>query len=55
MIVHQELGKEVIERFIESLQEVANVEAQPKMDGRTMFAVVAPKSEKDKEKEKKNN
>ncbi len=54
MIVHQELGKEVIDRFIESLQEVANIEAQPKMDGRIMFAVVAPKSEKDKEKEKKN-
>jgi translation initiation factor IF-3 len=54
MIVHQELGKEVIDRFIESLQEVANIEAQPKMDGRIMFAVLAPKSEKDKEKEKKN-
>jgi translation initiation factor IF-3 len=54
MIVHQELGKEVIDRIIESLQEVASIEAQPKMDGRIMFAVVAPKSEKDKEKDKKN-
>jgi translation initiation factor IF-3 len=54
MIVHQELGTEVIDRFIESLQEVANIEAQPKMDGRIMFAVLVPKSENDKEKEKKN-
>jgi len=54
MIVHQDLGKEVIVKFIEALSEVSTVEAQPKMDGRTLFAVIAPKSEKDIEKEKKN-
>ena len=48
MIVHQDLGKEVIERFVESLQDVSNVEAPVKLDGRTLFAVIAPKSEKDK-------
>jgi len=54
MIVHQDLGKEVIVKFIEALSDVSNCEAQPKMDGRTLFAVIAPKSEKDIEKEKKN-
>ena len=48
MIVHQDLGKEVIDRFVESLQDVSNVEAPVKLDGRTLFAVIAPKSEKDK-------
>lgn len=48
MIVHQDLGKEVIDRFVESLADVSNVEAPVKLDGRTLFAVIAPKTEKDK-------
>lgn len=48
MIVHQDLGKDVIDRFVESLQDVANVESPVKLDGRTLFAVIAPKTEKDK-------
>ena len=46
MIVHQDLGKEVIDKFIESLADCAQVEAQPKLEGRTLFAVIAPKIEK---------
>ena len=48
MIVHQDLGKEVIDRFVESLQDVSTLEVPVKLDGRTLFAVIAPKTEKDK-------
>ncbi|MBQ9519989.1 MAG: translation initiation factor IF-3 [Acholeplasmatales bacterium] len=46
MIVHQDLGKEVIDRFIESLQDASTVESPVKLDGRSLFAVIAPKIEK---------
>lgn len=39
-------GRELIERFIEDTQEYGQVEGYPKMEGRTMFVVIAPKSEK---------
>ena len=48
MIVHQDLGKEVIERFVQSLSEVSTVESQIKLEGRTLFAVIAPKTNKEK-------
>ena len=38
-----ELGKEVMLRFAEELNEVAIVEAQPKLEGRTMIMLLAPK------------
>lgn len=46
MIVHQDLGVEVINRFVESLAEVATVESPVKLDGRTLYAVIAPKNNK---------
>ena len=46
MIVHQELGKEVIDKFIESLADCTTVESPAKLDGRSLFAVIAPKIEK---------
>ena len=46
MIVHMDLGKEVVDRFIEALSDCTTVEALPKLDGKTLFAVVAPKVEK---------
>ena len=45
MIVHQDLGKEVIDRFVESLAEVSTIESPVRLDGRTMFAVIAPKKD----------
>ena len=48
MIVHQDLGKEVIERFVQSLSEVSTVESQIRLEGRTLFAVIAPKTNKEK-------
>ncbi len=44
MIVHQDLGKEVIERFVQSLEDVSTVESPIRLDGRTLFAVIAPKT-----------
>ena len=46
MIVHQEIGVEVINKFIESLSDCSTIEAQVKLDGRSLFAVIAPKVEK---------
>ena len=47
MIVHQELGKEVIERFVERLAECSTLESPIRLEGRTLFAVIAPKTSKD--------
>lgn len=38
-----ELGKDVLLRFAESLSEVSTIEAEPKMEGRQMFMLLAPK------------
>lgn len=38
-----ELGKEVMLRFAEELNDVATIEAQPKLEGRTMIMLLAPK------------
>ncbi|MBR8664111.1 MULTISPECIES: translation initiation factor IF-3 [Bacillus] len=45
-ITHKEIGQRVLDRFSEACAEVANVETKPKMDGRSMFLVLAPKTEK---------
>lgn len=45
-ITHKEIGQRVLDRFAEACAEVATVESKPKMDGRSMFLVLAPKTEK---------
>jgi translation initiation factor IF-3 len=45
-ITHKELGQKVLDRFAEACDDIATVETKPKMDGRSMFIVLAPKSEK---------
>ena len=42
-MAHPELGKEVLNKFAEDLQEVSIVETAPKMDGRIMYVILAPK------------
>ena len=42
MITHRDVGEQVIKNFIEAIGEKAQVEAKPKMDGRSMVAVIAP-------------
>ena len=40
---HPELGQEIMHRFAEAMAEVANVERQPKLEGRNMFMFLVPK------------
>ena len=47
-ITHTELGLEVLEKMSAATKDIANVTAKPKMEGRSMFLMHAPKSEKDK-------
>ena len=45
-ITHQDIGRSVIQRFAAELEDVAVIESQPRVDGRNMFMIVAPKSKK---------
>lgn len=47
-ITHKELGQKVLERFAEACADLSAVETKPKMEGRSMFLVLAPKPDKDK-------
>ena len=47
MIVHQDLGKEVIEQFVRELSDCSTVESPIRLDGKILFAVIAPKTTKD--------
>lgn len=41
-----ELGKDVLLRFAKALEEVSSIEAQPKLEGRQMFMLLAPNKNK---------
>ncbi|MFW6050200.1 MAG: translation initiation factor IF-3 [Myxococcota bacterium] len=41
-ITHPETAKRQIDAIVESVQDLAHVEQHPRMDGRTMTAVLAP-------------
>ena len=41
----KELGFDVVSKFVESLADVSTVESPTKMDGRIVFAVIAPKKD----------
>lgn len=43
-ITHMEFGQNALDKFVEELQDVALVEVKPKMEGRNMFIIVAPKT-----------
>ena len=45
-MAHTELGREVLDRFADRVKEIADVEQSPKLDGRTMTSVLAPKKDK---------
>lgn len=45
-ITHKEIGQRVLDRFAQSCSDIATIESQPKMDGRSMFVMLAPKNEK---------
>ena len=45
-MAHQDLGQDVISRIREDLAEIAQVEQFPKLEGRQMIMVLAPKRKK---------
>ncbi|KOO46870.1 translation initiation factor IF-3 [Priestia koreensis] len=45
-ITHKEIGQRVLDRFSAACTEVGTIESAPKMEGRSMFLVLAPKNEK---------
>jgi len=45
-ITHKEIGQKVLDRLAEECSDVAVVESKPKMEGRSMFLVLAPKTDK---------
>jgi translation initiation factor IF-3 len=42
-MAHQEIGMQVLERVRGDLEQLAKVEQSPKMEGRQMTMVMAPK------------
>ena len=42
-MVHQEIGLKVLERVRDELEEKAKVEQMPRLEGRQMIMVLAPK------------
>ena len=49
-MAHTEYGRKVLDRVIEELKDIANVEVAPKLDGRRMNMVIAPKPDLQKKK-----
>lgn len=47
-LAYTEQGEELINRFIETLSDIAKVEVAPKMEGRSMSAILIPLSKKGK-------
>jgi translation initiation factor IF-3 len=46
MITHKEAGKEIVDRFIVTLGENIVIESSPKMEGRSLIAIIAPAEKK---------
>ena len=42
-VAHPEIGRQVLERVLLALQDIAKIESDPKLEGRNMSMVVAPK------------
>ena len=42
-MTHTDLGKDVLNRFADELSEISVVETNPKLEGRTMTMILAPK------------
>ncbi len=45
-ITHKELGQRVLEKLAEDCKDVSTIESRPKMEGRSMFLILAPTNEK---------
>ena len=45
-ITHKELGRDVLVRMAEECKDISTIEQHPKMEGRSMFLMLGPTSEK---------
>lgn len=45
-MAHTELGRDVLVKFANALSDYADIETEPKMEGRSMYIILAPKKEK---------
>lgn len=43
-ITHKDLGRDVLDRFAEGMNDIADIQSRAKMEGRSMFMMLAPKS-----------
>jgi translation initiation factor IF-3 len=41
-MAHQELGRDLLERVAEDIEDLGKIESMPKMEGRQMTMVIAP-------------
>ncbi len=44
-ITHKGIGREVLDRFAEGMEDVADIQTRAKMEGRNMFMLLTPKTE----------
>ena len=42
-ITHKGIGREVLDRFAEGMEDVADIQTKAKMEGRNMFMLLTPK------------
>ena len=52
-IVHRDLGRKLLDRFIEETKDIGEIESMPKMEGRNMTMILAAKSQKSEKKAKR--
>lgn len=45
-MTHTELGREVLERMVRELEDIGQIESEPRMEGATMVVIIAPTSRK---------
>lgn len=45
-ITHMDIGRALIDRFAAEIQDVAVIENQPRVEGRNLYMIVAPKVKK---------
>lgn len=43
-VVHSDLGRQLLERLLDSVKDLCIVERQPKLEGRNMIMILAPKA-----------
>jgi translation initiation factor IF-3 len=51
-IVHRDLGRKLLDRFVEDTADIGEVESKPRMEGRSMTLILAAKSHKSEKKQK---